>query len=101
MNEEKTKGQQLQELLFNKRENGVDFMDDAELGVCDDFCEGYKDFLYHCKTEREAAAQALDQARAAGSCPLTNSATSWSRRQGIQDEPGQGHYPVRKGQAQH
>lgn len=50
MNEEKTKGQQLQELLFNKRENGVDFMDDAELGVCDDFCEGYKDFLYHCKT---------------------------------------------------
>ena len=45
MNEEKTKGQQLQELLFNKRENGVDFMDDAELGVCDDFCEGYKDFL--------------------------------------------------------
>ena len=65
MNEEKTKGQQLQELLFNKRENGVDFMDDAELGVCDDFCEGYKDFLYHCKTEREAAAQALDQARAA------------------------------------
>ena len=48
MSEEKTKGQQLQELLFNKRENGVDFMDDAELGVCDDFCEGYKDFLYHC-----------------------------------------------------
>ena len=96
MNEEKTKGQQLQELLFNKRENGVDFMDDAELGVCDDFCEGYKDFLYHCKTEREAAAQALDQARAAGFLPFDEFG-----RQGVQDEPGQGHYPVREGQAQH
>ena len=79
MNEEKTKGQQLQELLFNKRENGVDFMDDAELGVCDDFCEGYKDFLYHCKTEREAAARHWTRRGLPGSCPLTNSATSWSR----------------------
>ena len=79
MNEEKTKGQQLQELLFNKRENGVDFMDDAELGVCDDFCEGYKDFLYHCKTEREPLPRHWTRRGLPGSCPLTNSATSWSR----------------------
>lgn len=91
MNEEKTKGQQLQELLFNKRENGVDFMDDAELGVCDDFCEGYKDFLYHCKTEREAAAQALDQARAAGFLPFDEF--------GDQLEPGAKVYKMNRGKA--
>ena len=91
MSEEKTKGQQLQELLFNKRENGVDFMDDAELGVCDDFCEGYKDFLYHCKTEREAAAQALDQARAAGFLPFDEF--------GDQLEPGAKVYKMNRGKA--
>ena len=91
MSEEKTKGQQLQELLFNKRENGVDFMDDAELGVCDDFCEGYKDFLYHCKTEREAAAEALDQARAAGFLPFDEF--------GDQLEPGAKVYKMNRGKA--
>ena len=91
MSEEKTKGQQLQELLFNKRENGVDFMDDAELGVCDDFCEGYKDFLYRCKTEREAAAQALDQARAAGFLPFDEF--------GDQLEPGAKVYKMNRGKA--
>ena len=32
---EKTKAQELKELLFNKKENGVDFMSDEELKVCD------------------------------------------------------------------
>ena len=72
MSEEKTKGQQLQELLFNKRENGVDFMDDAELGVCDDFCEGYKQFLDEAKTEREAVTRIVELAQQArGRCPST------------------------------
>ena len=34
---EKTK--QLKDMLFNKKENGVDFMDDEELRECDDFCK--------------------------------------------------------------
>lgn len=52
------KSKQLKEMLFNKKENGVDFMDSAELVACDEFCEGYKSFLFNCKTEREAAAWA-------------------------------------------
>ena len=61
---EKTK--QLKEMLFNKKENGIDFMTDDELKECDDFCEGYKDFLGSCKTEREVAAWVEDLAQANG-----------------------------------
>ena len=50
------KAKQLREMLFNKKENGVDFMSEEELNLCDEFCEGYKEFLYECKTEREVAA---------------------------------------------
>ena len=49
------KAKQLKEMLFNKKENAVEFMSDEELGVCDEFCEGYKAFLQECKTEREVA----------------------------------------------
>ena len=55
---EKTK--QLKDMLFNKKENGIDFMTEDELNECDDFCEGYKEFLAECKTEREVAAWVED-----------------------------------------
>ena len=61
---------ELKELLFDKKENGVDFMSDDELRVCDDFCEGYKEFLFKCKTEREVAAWAEATAVAAGFKPF-------------------------------
>lgn len=61
---EKTK--QLKEMLFNKKENGIDFMTDDELKECDDFCEGYKEFLGTCKTEREVAAWVEELAQANG-----------------------------------
>lgn len=61
---EKTK--QLKEMLFNKKENGIDFMTDDELKECDDFCEGYKEFLGTCKTEREVAAWVEKLAQANG-----------------------------------
>lgn len=61
---------ELKELLFNKKENGVDFMDDAELKVCDEFAEGYKKFLYNCKTEREVAAWVEETAKEAGFKPF-------------------------------
>lgn len=61
---EKTK--QLKEMLFNKKENGIDFMTDDELKECDDFCEGYKEFLGSCKTEREVAAWVEELAQANG-----------------------------------
>lgn len=60
------KAKQLKEMLFNKKECGVDFMTDDELKECDDFCEGYKGFLYTCKTEREVAAWVEDLAQANG-----------------------------------
>ena len=50
------KSKQLREMLFNKKENGVDFMSAEELALCDEFCEGYKAFLAENKTEREIAA---------------------------------------------
>lgn len=50
------KAKQLKEMLFNKKENGIDFMSEEELSTCDEFCEGYKEFLGTCKTEREVAA---------------------------------------------
>lgn len=61
---------ELKELLFDKKQNGVDFMDDAELKVCDEFAEGYKKFLYDCKTEREVAAWAEETAKEAGFKPF-------------------------------
>jgi aspartyl aminopeptidase len=57
---------ELKKLLFNDKQNGVDFMSDEELKICDDFCEGYKSFLGECKTEREVAAWAEETAKAAG-----------------------------------
>ena len=50
------KSKQLREMLVNKKENAVDFLNSEELAECDSFCEGYKEFLYECKTEREVAA---------------------------------------------
>ncbi len=50
---EKTK--QLKEMLYNKKENGVDFFSEDEIFACDEFCEGYKEFLEANKTEREIA----------------------------------------------
>ncbi|MCD7797718.1 MAG: aminopeptidase [Clostridiales bacterium] len=63
---DKAKAQELKELLFNKKENGVDFMSDDELKQCDEFCEGYKKFLFENKTEREFACSALSAAKENG-----------------------------------
>ena len=43
---------ELKKKLFYKKENGVDFMSEEELKACDEFCEGYKKFLFENKTER-------------------------------------------------
>ena len=40
---EKTK--QLKEMLFNQKKNGIDVFTEDELNACDEFCEGYKEFL--------------------------------------------------------
>ncbi|MBQ9228055.1 MAG: aminopeptidase [Eubacterium sp.] len=65
---EKTK--QLKEMLFNDKKNGVDVFSAEELAACDEFCEGYKEFLYECKTEREVAARVESLAQANGFVPF-------------------------------
>ena len=64
------KSKNLREMLFNDKKNGVDFMSAEELNECDAFCEGYKEFLYECKTEREVAAWVEAVARNNGFLPF-------------------------------
>lgn len=61
---EKTK--QLKEMLFNQKKNGIDVFTEDELNACDEFCEGYKEFLGAHKTEREVAAYVEDVAQKNG-----------------------------------
>lgn len=61
---EKTK--QLKEMLFNQKKNGIDVFTENELNACDEFCEGYKEFLGTHKTEREVAAYVEDVAQKNG-----------------------------------
>ncbi len=54
MEKEKTIAQQKKEALLSCAKHAVMRMSDEELAKCDAFCEGYKVFLDHAKTEREA-----------------------------------------------
>lgn len=60
------KAKQLKEMLFNDKKNGVDVFSADELAACDEFCEGYKAFLYENKTEREVAARVESLAQTNG-----------------------------------
>lgn len=55
-NQDKVKA--LKESLLMQKKNAALLLDDAKIAECDAFCEGYKTFLDHGKTEREAAAYA-------------------------------------------
>lgn len=61
---------ELQELLLNKKPNSAEALSEEEIKTADEFCEGYKDFLYNCKTEREVAKWAEETALAAGFKPF-------------------------------
>lgn len=61
---------ELEELLFNKKPNAAATLSEEEIKVADDFCEGYKDFLYNCKTEREVAKWTEETAKKAGFKPF-------------------------------
>ncbi|MDE6723115.1 MAG: aminopeptidase [Eubacterium sp.] len=66
---EKT-AKELKKELFYKRENGVDALSEETVKAADDFCEGYKEFLFNCKTEREVAEWAVTTAEKAGFKPF-------------------------------
>jgi len=61
---------ELKKELFYKKENGVDALSEDTVKAADDFCEGYKKFLFNCKTEREVAEWAVKKAEAAGFKPF-------------------------------
>ena len=63
--EEKTKGKLLEEMLCYKTEH-IAKADESIVAKSMEFCEGYKDFLTASKTERLAAANILDIAKANG-----------------------------------
>jgi len=65
-----SKAKELQELLFNKKATAAAALSEEEIKTADDFCEGYKDFLYSCKTEREVAQWAEETAKKAGFKPF-------------------------------
>lgn len=59
---EKTKGQLLQEELLNKKKHACEKLTQEEVREADSFCDGYKEFLFQCKTEREVTAYIESQA---------------------------------------
>lgn len=65
-NENKTQGQLLEEQLLMAPKNGGESLAAEEIAKADAFCEGYKAFLKHAKTEREAVAQAIEILKAHG-----------------------------------
>ena len=66
MSEEKTKTEQLRERIMLSENKGVKALAADEIARADEFCEGYKSFLNASPVEREAVAEALEQAKAKG-----------------------------------
>ena len=69
MKTEKTEGQLLSEELSYKPVNAGEKLTDAEMKKADIFCEDYKVFLDHAKTEREAVSYAVKLAEKKGFVP--------------------------------
>ena len=66
----KTEMEQLQEKILYVRKNGYELLEESEKQKIMSFCEGYKTFLNTCKTERECACWAEQQAKANGFVPF-------------------------------
>ncbi len=65
-NEEKSAARQQKEKLLIQKKNGCRKVSAEIIKQADEFCEEYKNFLDHGKTEREAVAYAVETARTAG-----------------------------------
>lgn len=66
MGEEKSKGQQLQDKLFYKRNNIWEKVEGEEIKKAFEFCEAYKRFIDIGKTEREFARETEETAKKHG-----------------------------------
>lgn len=61
-----SKASELKDALFLEKKHGGLILSEEELKKAQDFCEEYKNFLNHSKTEREAVDYALERARGYG-----------------------------------
>lgn len=57
---------ELKEKLFYENKHCSAVLDESETKKCDDFCEGYKDFMKNVKMEREAVEYAVFEAEKRG-----------------------------------
>ena len=63
---EKTKIEEMKEKLFYSPKHASCVINEGETEIADGFCEGYKAFLDKAKTEREAATEIIELAKANG-----------------------------------
>ncbi len=68
MSSKKTK--ELEDLLLFKPKNGMEVLDESEIKIAFDFCEGYKSYLDSSKTEREAVESSVALATECGFKPF-------------------------------
>lgn len=66
----KSQAEQLKERLLMEPENGGIRMPEEEIGQAYEFCEGYKAFLDHAKTEREAVSHIVPMLEEKGYVPF-------------------------------
>lgn len=68
--EEKSEIKELKEQLFTGIDKGIASMKESEIKKADKYCEDYKKFIDHSKTEREAVKTAVRLAEKAGFVPF-------------------------------
>ncbi len=68
--EEKSEIKELKEQLFTRNDKGIASMKESEIKKADKYCEDYKKFIDHSKTEREAVKTAVKLAEKAGFVPF-------------------------------
>lgn len=60
MSEKKSAVKKLEEKLLLKRKNAAEELSAEQIKECDEFCEGYKDFMNNAKIEREAVVYSVE-----------------------------------------
>ena len=69
MSENKSQAEVLKEQLYLDYKHLAKKMEDDEIKLADQFCEGYKKFLDNAKTEREAVRTVVKMATEKGFIP--------------------------------
>ena len=70
MSTEKTQADLLREQLFRRQKHACEVLSAEEIAEADEFCEGYKQYLNLCKTERACATWTIARAEKIGFVPF-------------------------------